>query len=664
MENPLFKPPALKDVILREVQAKHSINKKLSLPQGTSLALRLDETLHPKDSRVVQADAVRKQTTASLEGPNQSVVWAETNGVAELGNGAKGTLPLGTFAKASAGFSGASLLKYHTLQPVVVPTGAKPEEVVEQTDLTIPLNRVQLLSSAPGAEYDLTGTGRVSANAAVSADTKASVGGVSVGASATVGAKIKHEGETSVNVRVLSTPGLVQLTLRKSEKTEERVGVDLDAGVKLPKVGQGFLWNILERELDTPIRKLAKTYTSASATVETKSASGKEDIGRYTLDIGSPDGLNAYKNLLQLSTGPADGLADIKGSGVSKAEYHETSKGSEFKAAARVSGKHLLLLNALENEKHGAAQNSAGKSVLFRENKYTHKTNEFIEGPKSATWDAISVKTDEGDEFANFYNMKFSALDKFTTDDEVARFFKFAELLGVRSKGETTNTLPEMGFFERIFSDLDDTTVTVDVYFTEDGINKIDACTRGEARHAYLSQKEALFPDTAGLKDLSAPTFKEAVKLSASFEDLQREKYLEDSGYDLENSALIREYADLTGRDIQDDHKTVLAATEFAQHVETLDGDNGIQNIRRFFTGVGKSQGTRFMTALAALGSLASQEETLVNTLAMEGKHIHLDTVSEGKLEHPIQTVQEILNERRFKVKAGSSSSSDDGSPV
>ena len=159
--------------------------------------------------------------------------------------------------------------------------------------------------------------------------------------------------------------------------------------------------------------------------------------------------------LLRLSTEKADTLSEIEGSGVTKATYEETSHASDFKATAQVSGRRLLLLRALESERRGEAHGSGGSSVLFRQNKFSHNQADPIEGPKAAVWDALSVREEEGEEFQNFYNMKFTAQDKFTTDKEVMRFFKFAEVLGVRPKDETINTLPEMGIMERIFSDAD-----------------------------------------------------------------------------------------------------------------------------------------------------------------------------------------------------------------
>ena len=336
----------------------------------------------------------------------------------------------------------------------------------------------------------------------------------------------------------------------------------------------------------------------------------------------------------------------------------------DFKATAQVSGKRLLLLQALDSEKRGKAEGSGGEFLVFRENKFSHKQHDPIEGPKTADWDALSLRDEAGGEFENFYNMKFTAQDKFTTDAEVRRFFKFAEILGVRPKDETINTLPEMGMMERIFSDADDTNVKVDIYFTSQGIDNIDQCTRPEARKAYLENKAHFFPRTEGLVDIlkDTATYKSALQKSQSFENLQPERFIEDSGYALENAQLIREYREETGRDLSTDYKALLGARNFAVLVETLDGEKGIKNIRKFFSELGKSQGAMYMTALASLAGLATREETMVNQLSMDGQHIHIEAVSEGKMEHPTETVKQIIDENRFKLK--SPKGGDEGSAV
>ena len=124
---------------------------------------------------------------------------------------------------------------------------------------------------------------------------------------------------------------------------------------------------------------------------------------------------------------------------------------------------------------------------------------------------------------------------------------------------------------------------------------------------------------------------------------------------------MVRDYGKETGRALRDDYKALLGARRFAVLVETLDGEKGVNNIREFFSGLGKSQGPLYMTALASLASLATRKETMFNQLSMDGKHIHIEAVSEGKMEHPTETVKQIIDEKRYKL---TSFSKDEGSEV
>ena len=153
------------------------------------------------------------------------------------------------------------------------------------------------------------------------------------------------------------------------------------------------------------------------------------------------------------------------------------------------------------------------------------------------------------------------------------------------------------------------------------------------------------------MTDLTPETYGKALKLAEDYQEIQPEKFLEDSGYAFENSNLLRKYENLTGRSLEDDSVPLLQSESFAGHVDTLSGDEGQQNLRRFFSEVGKSQGTHYMSAIAALTKLAGRDETLVNKLSMKGDHINLEAASDGKIEHPTDTVASILNERRFSLE-------------
>ena len=119
---------------------------------------------------------------------------------------------------------------------------------------------------------------------------------------------------------------------------------------------------------------------STSASVSDVNTQGNREVGTYTIDVSSPNGLEAYQELLHLSTGAADALSEIRGSGVRATRFTEASKTDEFRASLGASGSCLLLHRALVEERQGEVTTSDQGGLLYRENKYSKETKNPVTG--------------------------------------------------------------------------------------------------------------------------------------------------------------------------------------------------------------------------------------------------------------------------------------------
>jgi len=645
------------------VTEKHSLwNKKIKIGNAGAIGLKLDEKIHRSGDAAVQKDAIRRVTTEKLTASGKKVVWAEAIGVAELGAGKSGTLALGGAGSASAGFSGSSLVRYRTVQPVVVGTGESPEDTKLSHRLGIPTEASHLVGVAAGTEFEIQGKGTVTGKASVGVGKSLGTSLISLGASARAGASVKHSGEVALNVKILDESGLVQVTLTDIDETTAQASANLHAGLQStlvtpPAVGDGILKHLLEMNLLKPftgsLNKLASTTAEVSASVR----DGNREVGTYTLDVSSENGLKAYKSLLLLNTESADALSQVRGSGVRSIRMTDTSEADEFKAKMNFAGKCLLLHHSLTEEREGRLSTSDGTGLMYRENKFKKEKSNVVTGSQEVTWDAVSVKVSEEDPSESFFNMKFKANNLFTCSGAVGRFFRFSSVLGVEPAGATDAVQSEISMLDKMLTNQDDTTVDVDIYFTQAGLDKIRGAGQETSRKAYYQARKEIEPALSGLESLSDGVLTQAETMAKRYVVAMKEAPIENSGGRFEMSQIESDYRTLTGRAINNDYLGLSGGQDFAGHLGKLSDTEGDESLRAFFSSLGRSTEFQFMPSLAALTSLAGREETLVNNLSMTGENVHIDTVSEGMIEHPTKTISKLVAQHQINARP-------EGSPV
>lgn len=623
---------------------KHSIADKLRLGTSTALALKLEQQFYLPTDQTIAGDKFRHETTQELQSRGDKITWSETSGVAEIGTGKSGTIALGSLGKAQAGFKGSALVQYRTLRPVAQHGNDAPPAQTQSTFL--PREPGQLMGLEAGTEFEVQGAATVTGHASASAGPSRSLGPVSVGATASLGTSIIHEGELSLNLKVLDSRGIVLVTITKGEEQTSNLTANLFAGLSsnlnLPKVGNGILRHIVENELTRPIAHAVRDHGSVSAGMLGRSAQKSENIATYTVDLTSPNGVEACRSLMNLSTGTAARLSEIEGSGVTSSRLDSTTNSDAFRAHVSYGGKKLFLHEKLKLEREASFQGS-GKRLLYRENQFHEKTGNPITGNKEVSWNAVSVEKPGTGNDSTFFNMKLAANKLFTSKNAIQRFLTFTNELTREYQGPVDAELPEMSTLDRLFSDRDNTKIDVDIYFTQEGIAHIDAAEAQGARRAYFQAQEKLVPESTGLMALSEADITTAESLATRYAQAQTERYLPDSGAAFEISRLESQYANLTGRGLQSDYTILVGSHNFASQIKNFQGNKDPKKLRAFFQDLGAATEFEYMPTIAALASLAGQDETLVHQLKMTGPEIQIETVSEGMIAHPATTMATLM---------------------
>ncbi|MBT6491496.1 MAG: hypothetical protein HOK97_17130, partial [Deltaproteobacteria bacterium] len=399
------------DFAINLLRHKHSLGDKIKLGSKSALALKLEEQIHRPADKSVANDIFRKETTDSILESGKKVVWSETTGLAEIGSGQAGTIPVGTIGKLGAGFKGSAMVQYRTVHPITYKQGQNPDSLPPQ-QVFLPTAPEQLIGLAPGVEFEVTGKATVTGHASASVGRTAGTGPIRASARASVGGSVLHSGEVSLNMKILDSSGIVQVSVKKQDVTTEKLTADLFAGLEsnlgLPKVGNGVLRHVIQNELTRPIAATIRNNASVSAGINKQKENAGTDLVSYTIDLTSPNGMEACKSIMGLSTATAQTLSAIEGSGVSSKRLDTTSNRDSFRAHVSFGGTKLLLHKTLLEDKE-VSYTGNGKSLIYRENQFQESTKNIITGSKSVTWDSISVDRPGHEKDTTFFNMKFSS---------------------------------------------------------------------------------------------------------------------------------------------------------------------------------------------------------------------------------------------------------------
>ena len=619
---------------LDELTKKHKWVRKIKVGRFVGLGVALHERVLTPGAKEISGDSIRAAYMVKERQSGNTPVWVEAGGLIELGTHQSLTLPLGVLGDGSIGFGAKSVLEYRALSPAMNVNSLEDIAATRDGTFFLPVSEEELRFVSPGSEFELRGRGRISGGASVGFGPKI----VAVGATAMarVGGEVAWEGNLALKVKKMNAEGLVEVTVTRDEKESRALSAKLAAQVApdydaVPALGSGFLAAVAKQQGQFELARLVRSYGTLSADAVLSDSSREHVLGRYQVDVGNVEGRKAYAALLGLDLDKADSLSRTAGDAVNSLHYSESSHDREASFRMAWGPRELVLFKALEEEKTGLVADDGVVRSSFRENELTNVAGNFISGKRSLSWDAVSVK-EEGKELNTFYNLKFKNKDYVTTDFEVNRFFDFAKALGVKYARESKQILPPMSWLDRVISTRDDTNVDVDLYFTEAGIDRVAAATESEALSAVLKAGVHFDGEAKGLEHMSVDTFDTAIGLVEEYRNIERLYDVEDPAYLLKSCQVMQAYRNVTSRELEVDLPHLKRAGDFLTYRASLVGNSEPKNKRRFFVDLGGETSFGFMPVIVAMAQLAGEKETIINSLKMEGSHVVLEAVSEGRI--------------------------------
>ena len=510
----------------------------MRLQSGAALGLKLDEETYKAESPMVQDDPFKKASADRWKSDGEKVVWSEVVGVAEVGAGKNGTLTFGE-ASAGAGFSANGLIRYRTVQPVNVNPSHSVDNVSKSHAVGIPMQAESYVGMSPGTEFEISGKGSVKLKG--SASVGKSLGGAraTLGASAGITAQGLKEQDVTLNIKVLDGDGIVRVSVQDSGKERAELSARLHAGLTvngaLPtEVGYGALRYLVEANALKPLVSTLNKMASAELRLSRSHESSDRELATFTLNLKSRAGQEAFEALKTLDLDHATSLASQSTSGVWKTALNQKVDVDALKGSLRLGSRQLWMHERLRQDKSVNFSSSEGAKVNYEESVSKLKRRDFLTGDQGIQWSAVTAHRGDGKAANSMYQLEYNANEAYSPEGAVQRFLAFSRLLGVEYDGDPKTDEVKLSTLGRFFSSDDDAKVKVNLYVTEEGMERAAKADTRLARRAYHQASAELEPGGRGLETLSEREFQEAESLARSYGDALRERGIPDSSGDFE----------------------------------------------------------------------------------------------------------------------------------
>ena len=611
------------------------------VPGDTPVGLMVEQHPYKPTDPLIQKDLHRNAESNRLRDLGIEPNWVKCTGVAELGASPDIGLLKFSAVGVSTGFNG--LIQYRSLKPYPRKSSRRGGDSKHPSGLELPTTADSALRLPRGSEVEFSGQGTIEG---------ALSWGMGAGQVITEEVKlsIKRLHQDYVRVDFTDTKGI------SPNITAQFTPLCL-MNNPLGLIGEGLLLTAVRCGATTELASLVRIVKNANLKGQLSYARGKKDrtLHGFVFDLSNSQAREAYEKLITLQTRSALDLAKECDTGVSVAEAAEHTTTVSMSSNVSFLGKKLLLCSSLQSARVGEVEGAHGTRLIYRDASYEKTFNNVVTGDKKIKWQSVILEEEDGTGAAlPYFRMQLSAHDRMTYQQEVDSFFRFAKALQVDTDGGD-RTLEEHDFLSRLVGDGDDTSIDLDVYFTPEGVQKIDNASKRDVVDAALRALRVLEPDCEGLpfEDLKMGTH--ALRIVGEYEKLQRTNtttwldfilYL-CSPSEGDPEELAREYRNRLHRDIATDAQALSQSLNLSNSIAGLDAARGSEKMAQFLSDLGESRGFNYMLAIATLANLAGDEETLIHRLSLKGKEVSLEAEDEGFLQEvsPEQLLGQVQGE-------------------
>jgi hypothetical protein len=593
------------------------------------------EIVEHSDPRIAQ-DPERKAFTDAMEAQGKTVRWVAFGGALDGQGGVQEPdHPAGAGADARIGFSGDQLLEYRSLVPYVdVELGT-----IEPENQAPPATPEAALAKPRGAEYQLRGKTELKG--------KGDAGfGWDFGTAAAfyigVDGHAAHTAKIDVDVERLDGDK-VRVKLKKLRN--DVAGADFTARIsaKIPNpgviAGVGAVIGTLAQD-----PKLLDGIANAGDVLSVGFTAGgtvsdDEDANlELTLDLSTDEGKACYSNLAKGNASDAlDQAFAARKAGQSGIvlgkSVEDTSHTVEDHAEVALFGKKLFLVQSLRQDRTRIV---ASNGDVTRADASTFKEHsENLPGEiRDVSWDAVRVVTDAtAPDGQGYFRVSFSDHDPLTSMDDFNLRRNLALELNAVPADPVVAKKTDSWWKNLIGAGLGTTETKIDVFFTNDGIQKLHESSGDDTLKAYGLALANLRRN--GLAPWALPNSSRAQTAARFYAFLDLPITSSDQFVEQEEAAR-RQYQDkFPGRDLLSDYGDFKNAQKLMALLDRIRSSSDPKDWNKAFADLGQASGFDFYAPLATLAQIAGDGEVLVHRLEMKGETVDLVMKDQGLVNLP-----------------------------
>ncbi len=618
------------------------------LAGGIKAKLNFSEKTYDLKDKYILHDDIRKACSKVFQRNNQDIKWVEVKGSIELGEEARQKIALSKRASGVGDLKLSSSLRYRRLELYESPCGMLEKGTTLYNTLQIPIT-ANLANQMPiGSEFEVICEG----HALLKPELEASLGvyqtsltNTSLDSSMT----FFNDMEGDVSILVQKLPHANQVLVKIARVDGLSSSAEVKFSVKTKTSPQALIWfrGLLSSFIDK-LRwfdwiKSIFDY-QASVKLEDSVKESRHEVKRYAFDLSKPCAQMAYNEIFsQFSTKKADELVDQKEIGIRSQGGGEVGSSHEYYGDAKIGETQFWLHQSLQNEREAKLMNNPDEMLLFRESKFSKKYFNWFSGEKTINWESVVLKDKAMKKSQSYYHLTFKNNDRITKQQEINAFLNFSKTLGVDIADPKFRKHVDVENLSHIFANRDDTMTSVDIYFTDRGIQKIKKATRNQLMSAYLKAQMQMELISKPIPFLQKNKNQDSYQLMKKYADFKNKGFLSQWWYRHEMKQLEDRYLDLTGQKLAKDFSVFNEAQKFAQKIMSLNKQDSQNQDEKLFSLLGRFMGFDYMKTIAAMSLIAGEEETFIHGLSMSAGGVSLCCKDEGEIIHPEREVTAAL---------------------
>ena len=653
-----------------QLYAAHEVGGDYELTEGSALGINIGVEMLKPDCEQIREYPLRLRSTKALEKAcknskrPKAIRWVRRHALVDFSVGKNFDIPGAGIGSIVAGGTVDGLAKLEWLSPKIMSYSELERDFKGSEAFAPPMKAHYAKRMRAGAEFSCTRKGKIHGHLQASLVAGHSLAGFAtagVGMSGAVSTDLERE----ICIHVIAKDGGNKFRVVFRDKDREAAA--FNAKIQVGLIASDGLVNKFVPFAESAILKIAEArghhtgeallseFTTLTGYAKTEVHHQDTEIFSVDIELGTPENDNAFDKLWLFSTAEVERLSKIDGSGVRLTTVDEKEIGGSAEVGATLFGVKLAMANTIRNQRRGLVVRENGDKIRYRDKAIEKNTYDFIHGPRHMKWQSLMFKDESKEGEARWkpaYHFYLKEEDYTPSDDEVSSFFRFVEANNIQSvDAEEDRTIDLVTGCHATLTHANKIVTTIDMYFTDAGIRKIDAATKAEARMAYLKAAAGLNPAFKNSPLLSANMEKrlEAEAIVKDFIRMGGKKCCGSSAHE----ATIAEFedgykftvedGDDKGRDLEVDAQVYMAAKNFGEVVGTLEDMDNPRQVSRFFTELSKKDEFDYQHAITTLANLAGEEETLVHHVSLQGAGVHFESTDEGAIKDPRERVETIL---------------------